>query len=96
MTGPTVPSGPVTQAAFDHAAEELGRLRDLLQRAGRGQVDPRQVQRAVHDFMHDHGDALSLAATSVGEQVRLQVLAQLYQWRTQLAQQRTGDQARRS
>jgi hypothetical protein len=76
--------------ALKEAGAELKRLKETLQRAGSGQTGAGELQRAVNDYMRDHREALTTAAAAVGEQVRSQMLAELYRWRAQLLQQRAG------
>ena len=95
-TGPETVPGPapgergVPQEPAEAAVAALESLKEALQRAGNGEAGTPEVQRAVTDYWRDHGDALTTAATAVGEQVRSQILAELYRWKAQLLQQGIG------
>lgn len=78
---------PLDQDLVDAAIADLDELRELLQRASRGDLDPDQVLEALRAYWRDHGPALRHAASAVGELVRLQALSELYKWRAQLAAQ---------
>jgi hypothetical protein len=90
MTGRISDEGAAPQEAVEGAVAELERLKETLQRAGSGEVGAGELQRAVNDYVRDHRDALTTAAVAVGEQVRSQMLAELYRLRAQLLQQRAG------
>jgi hypothetical protein len=98
MTGPAADEGGARQEPVEGARPEpvetavadLERLKETLQRAGRGEAGATEVQRAVTDYWRDHGDALTTVATAVGEQARSQMLAELYRWKAQLLQQGVG------
>ena len=46
---------PLDQAMVDAAIADLDELRDLLQRASRGDLEPDQVPEALRAYWHDHG-----------------------------------------
>jgi hypothetical protein len=85
---------PLDQAMVDAAIADLDELRDLLQRASRGNLEPDQVLEALRAYWHDHGPVLRSVALSVGELVRLQALSELYKWRDQLGAQLRARQPR--
>jgi hypothetical protein len=93
-TGPGTGAAPgergVPQEPVEAAVAALESLKETLQQAGHGEAASTGVQRAVTDYWRDHGDALTTAATAVGEQVRSQMLAELYRWKAQLLQQGIG------
>jgi len=78
-------------AATDH----LAALKELLQSAGRNEVDLKQLETSLRDYWREDGPIIRRAGGAALELVRLQALAQLYQWRAQLAAQlRSRDDAR--
>jgi hypothetical protein len=87
VTGPNEAPRELDPADVRAAIADLGRLRDLLQRAGRGEPELGQMRAALADFWRDHGNVLTGAARAVGEQLRLTALQALYRWRAQLDQQ---------
>jgi hypothetical protein len=67
------------------AAEgELGRVRELLMAAGRGEASAVDVKAALRGYLDAYAPAIRAAAASVAEEVRRQALTELYKWRTQL------------
>jgi hypothetical protein len=74
-------------------------VRELLQAAARGDVDAAQVTESLQGYLEQHGPALRSSAAAAGEEVRQQLLRQLYGWRSQLDQQlgpRSGPPPHRS
>jgi hypothetical protein len=69
------------------AVDHLRAVNALLQSAGRGELDMTQLETSLRDYWDDNGPIIRRAGTAAFELVRLQALAQLYQWRAQLAAQ---------
>jgi hypothetical protein len=80
-------SGQVPAESLEAATSDLERVREVLQSAARGQTGGTEVKEALQGYLDEHGQAIRAAASAVGEEVRLQALEQLYQWRAQLAAQ---------
>ena len=76
--------------SLETAARDLDRVRDLLLAAGRGQAGAEEVKASVTGYLDLHGPAQREAARSVGENLRVQLLAELYRWRAQLDAQLKG------
>ncbi|HET8588492.1 MAG TPA: hypothetical protein VFM01_02585 [Nakamurella sp.] len=74
-------------SGVEDALADLDELKETLRRAAGGQEGATRLQQAVQDYVRDHHEALTMAAAAVGEEVRSQILAQLYRWRAQLGQQ---------
>jgi hypothetical protein len=83
MSEPTKPVA-LSQEGLQNAVADIAAL--LLQ-LGQGQQGAGDVQQVLDTFWTQHGDALSASAATLGEQVRQQLLAQLYGWRGQLESQ---------
>ena len=66
---------------------DLAEIRESLLAAGRGDVAVMELTDSLRGYLEQHGPVLRMAAVSVGEEVRRQLLAQLYGWRGQLEQQ---------
>ena len=66
---------------------DLNALRELLRRAGHGEVGPDEVTGSLLDYWRDHGPLVLRAASSAGELLRRQALSELYRWRDQLSAQ---------
>lgn len=66
------------------AVAGLARLREQLIAASRGQGGAADVKGALQEFLDAHGPTIQAAASSVGEELRRQVLAELYKWRASL------------
>jgi len=93
MTEPTTSGADRPQPLdLDAAVTGLEQLKAMLQRAGRGEAEAGEVPEAVTGYLRDHKDTLTAAATAVGQEVRSQLLAELYRWRAQL--QASGRPAR--
>ena len=65
----------------------MQRLREALQGAGRGEVDPAVLASSTRDLWRDHEPALRAAAGALTEEMRRQALGELYKWRDQLRAQ---------
>jgi len=90
MTGSESAAVDATQTShrqFESATAALEELHRLLVAAGEGNAEPKEVVVAMKAYWSNHDDVLRTAASAMGEQVRLQVLQELYKWRDQLASQ---------
>ncbi|GAA1122487.1 hypothetical protein GCM10009630_20390 [Kribbella jejuensis] len=76
----------------EQAAADLAELRRQLLRAGEGQLAPAELRASLEAYWHTHRPVLVALATALGEQLRLQTLEALTQWRDQPA---TRDRDRR-
>ncbi|MFI6675887.1 hypothetical protein [Kribbella sp. NPDC050470] len=72
---------------YGAAEADLSAVRHTLRRAGRGEADAVELERALRGYWLEHGPTLRRAGAAVGEAVRQQALAQLYEWRRRLAEQ---------
>jgi len=81
MTGPE--QNPTTQSV-EQALADLQRLRELLTRAGSGQVDQSELREALSAYWRGNKPVLTMLAAAVGEQLRRQTLQALYEWRANL------------
>lgn len=72
---------------LQQATADLEGLRDLFERAGRGDVSTGAVTDALQRYWHEHGPVLRATARALSEQVRAQALAELHEWRAQLGVQ---------
>jgi hypothetical protein len=72
---------------LEKAVTGLGDLRELLLRADRGEVGAGEFRGELVRFWQGNKDGLTQAAAAVGEQIRHQLLRQLYEWRAQLQRQ---------
>jgi hypothetical protein len=87
---------PPTPESLERAEADLGEIRDLLVAAGRGGASATELQAALQRYLRAHSPALQEAAYALGEEVRVQLLEELYRWRAQLESQlgaRPGEQA---
>lgn len=83
-------SGDITNGQFEAAQAAqaaLGHIRESLLAAERGDVDATELRRSLLGYWEEHGPVLRSAAVTVGEEVRRQLLEQLYGWREQLDDQ---------
>ena len=80
-------SGDITKAQFEAAEAALADIRESLLAAARGDVNAADLSRSLLGYFEQHGPVLQSAAVAVGEQVRRQLLEQLYGWRAQLDDQ---------
>jgi len=87
MTRPTEGLGQQSEASIEAAIRDLAQLRQQLLRASRGDVAAAEVRDSLRGYWSSHRSVLTAAVAAVGEQVRLQVLQQLYDWRSQLTRQ---------
>lgn len=80
---------PVDESSrrVEQATVDLEDLRQLLQ-AGEGQLAPAELRAALEAYWHQHRPVLVALAAALGEQLRLQTLEALTQWRTELAKSR--------
>jgi hypothetical protein len=78
---------PVDESALrvERAIADLEDLRQLLVRAGDGQIDPADLRVSLEAYWRAHRPVLVALTTAVGEQVRAQALQALYRWQTELA-----------
>jgi hypothetical protein len=90
MTTPTDPGRPDPAAQMEAATADLQHLQDLLRRAGQGQAGAGEVTESLNRYWSDHRDAFKIAARALGEEVRGQMLDQLYRMREQLGRQLEG------
>jgi hypothetical protein len=81
------PAADLASAQLEAAEADLNRVRESLAAAGRGEVDATELINALRAYLDQHGPAFRSAAAAVGEDVRRQLLEQLYSWRTQLDEQ---------
>jgi hypothetical protein len=93
MTTPTAPGQPDRAAQMEAATADLEHLQDLLRRAAQGQAGGSEVMEWVRHYRSDHGDALKAAAGALGEEVRGQMLDQLYRMREQVERQLQGQRS---
>ena len=87
MTRPTDPERPDPSSPLTAATSDLERLQEVLRRAASGRAGVGEVTEAAARYWSDHGEALQATAAALGEEVRRQMLAELYRMRAQLAQQ---------
>lgn len=66
------------------AERDLAEVKDLLQGVVRDEVDSGELKQKMQEYLHEHGPALKVAASAVGEEARRQTLQELYKWRAQL------------
>jgi hypothetical protein len=66
------------------AVTGLALLREQLIAAERGQGSADDVKGALQEYLDTHGPSIQAAASSVGDEIRRQVLAELYKWRASL------------
>lgn len=90
MDEPTDESG----RQVEQATAELQNLRQLLMRAGEGQIDPTELRAALAAYWRANRPVLVALTAAVGEQLRAQALRALYEWRAELART-LRDQAHR-
>ena len=83
----TARPGEQEPGASSTPEDALADVRELLQAAARGDADTTQVTESLRGYLDEHGPALRSAAAATGEEVRQQLLRQLYGWRSQLDQQ---------
>jgi len=85
MNGP--PPEPVDESAqrVERATADLEDLRELLVRAGEGHVGPTELRASLETYWREHRPVLAAVATALAEQLRVQTLQALYQWRADLA-----------
>lgn len=93
MTTPTDPGQPDRVARMEAATADLEHLQDLLRRAAQGQAGAGEVMKWVDHYRGDHGDALKAAAGALGEEVRGQMLEQLYRMHEQVERQLQGQRS---
>jgi hypothetical protein len=77
----------ITNGQFEAAEDALARVRECLLAAAQGDVDATDLRRSLLGYVEQHGPVLRSAAVAVGEEVRRQLLEQLYGWRDQLDDQ---------
>ncbi len=94
MTGPEredpaspEPGQPPSAGPLDAATADLERLQAVLRRAAQGQAGVGEVTDSLRSYWQDNGAALTAAATALGDEVRRQMLGQLYQMRDRLDEQ---------
>jgi hypothetical protein len=87
MTTPPQRLGQDAEVSIEAAMADLARIRQLLLRASRGEVLAAQVGDSLRGYLSRHGSVLTAVVAALGEQARLQVLGQLYDWRAQLTRQ---------
>jgi hypothetical protein len=80
-------AGDLADGRLQSAEADLSRVRDSLAAATRGDLDAAELPAALRTYLDQHGPTLRAAATAVGEEVRRQLLEQLYAWRAQLESQ---------
>lgn len=80
------PREPVDESAqrVERATADLEDLRQLLERVGGGEIDPTEVRVALEAYWDAHRPVLVAIAAALGEQLRVQALQALYQWRAEL------------
>jgi hypothetical protein len=78
---------PVDESArqIEQATADLDNLRQLLVRAGEGQIDPAELREALEAYWQTNRPVLVALAAALGEQLRVQTLQALCQWRAELA-----------
>jgi hypothetical protein len=86
-------AGVIEEGQLEAAEADLRRIREALAAAARGELDATGLTGSMREYLDQHGPVLRSAATAVGEEVRRQLLDQLYRWRTQLDEQ-LGDHRR--
>jgi hypothetical protein len=79
--------GDLTNGQFEAAEAALDDIRESLLAAARGDVDATDLKRSLLGYFEQHGPVLQSTAVTVGEEVRRQLLEQLYGWRDQLNDQ---------
>jgi hypothetical protein len=79
-------NGPVDDSAqrIERATTDLEDLRRLLVRAGEGEIDPAELRSALEAYWSGNRPVLVAMAAWLGEQLRVQTLQALYQWRAEL------------
>jgi hypothetical protein len=87
MTRPPKGLGQQAEASVEAAIDDLAVLRQRLLSASRGDVAAAEVRDSLRSYWSSHESVLTASVAAVGEQVRLQVLQRLYDWRAQLTRQ---------
>ena len=82
-----MPALIAAERTFEAAEAALDHIRESLLATARGDVDATDLRRSLLGYFEQHGPVLRSAAVTVGEQVRRQLLEQLYGWRDQLGDQ---------
>lgn len=85
MNGPL--HEPLDESAkrVERATADLEDVRQLLVRAGEGQIDPAELRMSLEAYWCAHRPVPVALAAALGEQVRGQALRALFQWRAELA-----------
>jgi hypothetical protein len=76
---------------FVAAVTGLASLRELLRAVERGQLSAVDVPGAVREYLDTHGPSIRAATAAVGEELRRQILAQLYEWRASMSPSAPAD-----
>ncbi|HEY4571517.1 MAG TPA: hypothetical protein VIH10_18735 [Kribbella sp.] len=85
MTGSDEQAAATTEhQPVERATTDLEHLRQLVLAAGREHVDPAELQAALLAYWRTNQPVLAALAAGVGEQLRLQALQALYEWRANL------------
>ena len=69
---------------IERATADLEGLRQLLVRAGEGEIDAAELRSSLEAYWTAHRPVLVALAAGLGEQLRVQTLQALYQWRAEL------------
>ena len=69
------------------AEADLANVRQTVLSVARGDADAMELKDSVRSYLDQHGPVLRAAAAAVGEEVRRQLLDQLYRWRRQVEEQ---------
>lgn len=83
MSSPSQPEGNI-QVQLETAVGDLTQIRESLVAAARTDLAATDLTDSLREYVERHGPVLRSAAASVGEEVRRQLLEQLYGWREQL------------
>jgi hypothetical protein len=96
VTEPTIGQADIP-GRISAAQTDLARLREVLEAAAEGEVEPEDLMASLQGYWRGHKSLLRWMVSSVVDLARLQALEELYKWRRQLdAQLQLIDEARRN
>jgi hypothetical protein len=84
MTGPDPRTTEEPGQLAEQAIAGLEDLRQVLLQVGRCEGDPAELRDTALAYWHGHRPVLTALASALGEQLRLQTLQALYEWRASL------------
>ena len=77
----------LSAARLEAAREDLDGVRETLRAATHGDADAVALTDSLRAYLDRHGPTLRSVGAAIGEEVRVQLLQQLYAWRSQLEAQ---------